>query len=262
MPQPQPILQSQLALKPWREPGLWRLPGLQPLENAHWLQEDDAYAAQLAEKVRLLATRPPLVHALPDAARPAAEELLGLVLAQLSNRADFGVQGDAVTRPDGVTVLVDFADPLITLSQLVQEDFCLLQKTGAEHLLTAALLCFPGSWTLVEKLGQPLTAIHAPVVPYDDHMALRVQRVFDALRPDQPLWRMNALLYADATLYQPKSQHDVRPRVGARPYLRAEKQCLWKLPQSGAVVFSIHTSVIRAESLGAEDVALLQDGGH
>ena len=262
MTQVQPILQRRLTVKPWQVPGLWRLPGLQPLDPADWLQVDDAYAAQLAEKARLLAARRASVHALPDAALGAADELLTLVLAHLCNRPDFQVQGCAVTRPDGTTVRLDRTAPLITLSQLVQEDFCLLQRQGPQHVLTAALLGFPGSWTLSEKLGLPLTAIHSPVAPYDDQMARRVQRVFDMIRPDQPLWRMNALLYADAALYQPKPAAEVRPRAGVLPYLRAERQSLWRLPVSDAVVFSIHTTVISAQSLDADDHAALGVGGH
>jgi hypothetical protein len=37
--------------------------------------------------------------------------------------------------------------------------------------LTAAILCFPASWTLAEKLGRPLGAIHGPVAGYDPGMA-------------------------------------------------------------------------------------------
>ena len=267
MDQTTPILQASLAVKPWLVPGLWRLPGLQPLEPARWLQVDDAYGAQLAEKARLVAVRLPDVHALPDAARPAAVELMALVLAHLARRPGFAVQGDRVTRPDGATVRIDPSAPLLTLGQLVQEDFCLLQKAevqgaGDEHRLTAALLGFPGSWTLAQKLGRPLSAIHQPVASYDDQMARRVQRLFDLIRPDQPLFRINALLYADATLFQPKGEAEVRPRQGARAYLRAERQSLWRLPETGAVVFSIHTSVVAAASLTDEDHAALALGGH
>lgn len=256
------ILQSRLPLMPWMVPALWRLPGIQPLDPAHWLERDDAWSAQLAEKARLIATQPSDVHAMPDSARPAAQELLDLVLSHLSVTAGFAVQDHFVTRPDGVQVALDRDFPLLTLSALVQEDFCLLQKTEDEHVLTAALLCFPGSWTLSEKLGRPLTSIHQPVMPYDDTMARRVQRMFDTIRPDQPLWRMNALLYADPALYQPKSEHDHRPRSGARNFLRAEKQCLWHLPKSGAVVFSIHSYVVAADTLTPAEREALQAQGH
>lgn len=256
------ILQSRLPVLPWMDPSLWRLPGVQPLDAARWLEVDDAYAAQMAEKTRLIASNPNAVHALQEQARPAAEEALEIVLAQLSQMEGFIVGAEEVTRPDGVTVAIDRQAPLLTLGALVQEDICLLQKVGNEHVLTGALLCFPASWTLAEKIGRPLSAIHAPVLPYDELMTRRVQRMFDTIRPDNPLWRMNALLYANPALHQPKSEANARPRVGARNFLRSEKQCFVKLPASGAVVFSIHTYVVLASTLTEAERAALVDGGH
>lgn len=257
-----PILQARLPILPWMDPALWRLPGIQPLDPAQWLEVDDAYAGQMAEKARLIALAPDEVHILPEDARLAAEELHDTILAHLARMPGFQVGPDAVTRPDGVRVMLDRANPLLTLGALVQEDLCLMEKQGEEHVLTAALLCFPASWTLAEKIGRPLTAIHQPVAPYDPRMAQRVQRLFDAIRPEQPLWRMNALLYADPSLHQPRSQHDRRPRIGERHYLRAEKQCLVRLPRSGAVVFSIHTWQVLASTLTEAERAALIAGGH
>lgn len=256
-----PILQSRLTIAPWKTPALWRLPGILPMAIEDWLEVDDAYAAQMAERARLIASAP--VHGLLERARPAAEELLDLVLHRLSLRGDFRCGAEEVARPDGVVVRLDRANPLITLGHLCQEDFCLLQAEGEEHVLTGAILCFPASWTLAEKLGRPLTAIHVPVPAYDAGLARRVQRLFDAIRVDQPLFRMNALLYADPRLHQPRSETEIRrPRAGERPWLRSERQGLVRLPQSGAVVFSIHTQVIAAGTLPAEDLALLAAQGH
>lgn len=260
------ILQSRLPVLPWMTPALWRLPGIQPLDPDAWIEVDDAYAAQIGEKARLIAAVPAKVHAMTDASLPAAREVLDLVLQRLSVKPGFQVTPRSVTRPDGVEVTLDRDAPLLTLGALVQEDICLLQKDGdapdAEHVLTAALLCFPASWTLSEKIGRPLTAIHIPVQPYDDQMARRVQRLFDAIRPEQPLWRMNALLYADPTLHQPKSEAAPRQRIGVRPYLRSEKQSLLRLPVSGAVVFSIHTYVVPASTLTTAEHDALIAAGH
>ena len=128
------------------------------------------------------------------------------------------------------------------------------KRRGAEHVLTAAVLCFPASWRLVEKAGRPLTDIHVPIAEYDDDVARRVQRLFDGIQVDRPLWRFNQLWYQDPELYQPRSRSEPR-RVGSGlktgPYYRTERQTLLRLPRSRAVVFSIHTLV-----LAAADVAL------
>lgn len=252
------ILQSRLPYTPWLDPALRRLPGIQPVAAGEWLQFDDAYVAQLAEKKRLIDERAGDVLALDAGATAAAEELLLRVVEELRGQDGFNVSGDAVMRPDGVVVSLDISHPLQTLSQLVQEDFCILQKQGDEHVLTGALLCFPASWTLAEKFLQPLTLIHVPVDSYDGDMAKRVQRMFDMVRPDQPLWRANALFYIDPTLYQPRRGDDARVKSGTRtPFIRSERQTILRLAKSDALVFSIHTYLVLRENLTPDQAAAL-----
>ena len=224
------------------------LPGIAPLDMADWLLVDDAFDGQMAERARLLTERRADVLAQTQAGQAAADELLSFVLAWLAEHAPgYRVEPHQVRRPDGVTIAIDRNDPLATLAHLVQEDICLLEKQGDEHVLTAALLCFPASWRLAEKIGRPLIGIHDPVPEYDDRIARRVQRLFDGVQVDRPLWRFNVLRYAQADLFQPRSRDE--PRVieegGDYPYLRSERQCVLRLPQTRACVFSIHTFVLR-----------------
>lgn len=227
------------------------LPGIAPLQMEDWLHRDEAFAGQMARRAALLAERPGAVLALDEGARPAALELLDLVQGLA-----YPGSGNRVTRPDGVTVSIDRADPLRSLGQLVQEDFCILEKRGDEHVLTGAVLCFPASWTLAEKFMHPLIAIHEPVGSYDAGVARRVQRLFDGVQVGRPLWRFNALWYADAELHQPRSIHDRRsaPVPADAGYLRSERQCILRLPETRAVVFSIHTYVLSRADVPAASV--------
>ena len=222
------------------------LPGIQPLQRSDWLQIDEAYDQQIAERERLLSAARGAVVQMSEAARPASEELLDQVLEELGHRADFTVQGTWVRRPDDVWVEIDRGDPLGVLARLVQEDLCLLQKIGDEHVLTGAVLCFPASWSLEEKFMRPLIEIHAPVDSYDDNIARRVQRLFDGVKPDRPLWRFNLLRYVDPTLHQPRSKLARRNTDDGQDfkYFRSERQCVLRLPKTDAVVFSIHTYVL------------------
>lgn len=223
------------------------LPGIAPFDPAQWLDVDDAYADQMAERRRLLEAREAEVLQCAPVALPAARELLNTVCDHLAaHHAGFEVGAGEVTTPDERVVIRDPERPLHTLAHLVQEDFCILQKRGDEHVLTAALLCFPASWRLDEKFLRPLTHIHQTVDEYDAGIEKRVQRLFDGVKVGRPLWRFNALRYADAALFQPRSVHDPRqqPSDGAEKFLRSERQCILRLPESGAVVFSIHTYVI------------------
>ena len=252
------ILQSRLPFAPWVDPRQRRLPGIRPLEADDWLMVDDAYAAQMAERDRLIAERPgEVMAALPEAA-PAVAELMERFPSALAGLPGYRVGRGAVTRPDGVRVALDPARPLATLGRLSQADLCLMERRGAEHVLTAAVLCFPAGWTLAEKLGRPLVRIHAPVAEYGPELAARVQRLFDAIRPEQPLWRVNVLAYATPELFAPRTEGDPRPQpAGHGGYVRSERQCLVKLPRTGAVVFSIHTAVVPHAALSPAEAEAL-----
>ncbi len=241
------ILQKKIPHNPL-EPQ--RLPGIAPLAVSDWLTPDDAFAAQLAERERLLAAKRDRVLMLDESGRAAAQELLETVLDHLYDGAR-----EEVTRADGARVDIDWADPLGSLCRITQQDFCLLQKPedAPEHILTGAVLCFPASWTLSEKFMRPLTAIHVPVDSYDANLAARVQRLFDGVQVGRPLWRFNALWYHDAALHQPRSANAPRPKpkAGQAGFLRSEKQTILRLPRTRAVVFGIHTFVLsRADVLG------------
>lgn len=260
--QVQPILQDRLPHLAWVDPRTRRLPGILPVEGHDWLRLDEAFAPQMALRDRLIATQPQVVHALLPEARPAADELYAAVLDWLRSAPGFIIGQGAVTRPDGVTVPLDPSQPLLTLGRLVQEDLCLMERQGEEYVLTGGILCFPASWTLTQKLGRPLTGIHDPVPVYDADIARRVARLFDAIRPDQALWRMNYLTYDDFTLHQPRAEGERRPQPTDHVYIRSERQCLLRLPVTKAVVFTIHTYVVDAATVTPEDLTALREAVH
>ena len=257
-----PILQDRLPLFPWANPATRRLPGIQPVEGRDWLRVDEAYAGQMGLRDRLIAGQPQVVHATLPQAIPAAEELYATVLDWIREEPGFTVGQTHVSRPDGVTVPLDPAQPLLTLGRLVQQDLCLMQSNGAEYDLTAATLCFPASWTLAQKIGRPMIAIHQPVEIYDDALAARVHRLLSAIRPEQPLWRMNFFTYDDFMLHHPRVEGDWRRQPTGKSYVRCERQTLLRLPQTQAVLFAIHTIVVDANQIDPADFAALREAMH
>lgn len=241
--QPQPILQERLpddvvAL------AARRLPGIAPLAMSDWLCRDEVFAAQMALRDRLLATCRDRVLSEASVGSEAGRELLELV-AVLCASNGYRREAGGLIRPDGVHVPLAEDTPLATAARLVQEDLLILEPGPDGHVLTEGALMFPASWTLAEKIGRALPGIHRPVPSYDDALVPRVQRLFDAIRPEQPLVRANVLAHDDFRLFQPHSEADPR-RCGPDPgFLRSERQALLRLPQTGAVVFSIHTYVVR-----------------
>lgn len=245
-PVKQPIItQRSLPFRPWAERQTARLPGIAGLDWADWILVDDAFAAQMAYRSDLMRQMPDKVFAPGD---PAIErELLEALLTHLG--PNYTRARDRVTRPDGVMVSLDWSAPLWTAAHLVQQDLCIMEKRGAEHVLSGAALCFPANWRLAEKLDRPMSAIHAPVESYDDWLAARVERAFDMMRPEQPLWRANYLAYGNHGLFQPERK---RPETrDEAKWVRVERQSLVKLPKTRAVIFGIHTYVVARDVLSS-----------
>ncbi|MDE2915255.1 MAG: DUF3445 domain-containing protein [Paracoccaceae bacterium] len=257
------ICQTTLPVRPWTEERTRRLPGLNPLAFDDWLVKDECFREQMAYRDHLLRTRFDSVLACQRGAEAAATELRDRVLEAVLSCPGYSRNGNDVRRPDGVLVAVDGnRHPLLVAGQLVQEDFCILQRQKHEHVLTGAILCFPAGWLLSEKMGLPLTRIHGPVVSYDDRVARGVQRVFDRLPPERPLWRANTLVYLDPDLFQPRSASDRRRRFGpGKRWIRVERQTLVKLRSTRAVVFGIHTWVVEeTRAAGAAEFVASRPG--
>ena len=223
------------------------LPGTRPISPDEWIICDDAFSQQMALRDKLIETKKDKVLAISDEAQEAAVELLKMTLDFCITKLGYKKKVNKIIRPDKVSIEIDLNEPMTFLGRLVQNDFCILQKKDNEHVLTAAALCFPASWSLEEKFLKPLIDIHIPVKAYDGNIAKRVQRLFDGLQINRPVWRFNALYYEDPNLFQPRSvnQRRRKPAPNKVKYFRSERQTIIKLPESGAIIFGIHTFVVR-----------------
>ncbi len=241
---------------PFLDPRLARPPGLSPLDPADWLCVDPDYAAQMAERDRLLAARPEeTMAALPEAAAPLAEFRTAL-LAALAARPEWRAEPGAIRRPDGAAVPLSL-ETLPLAGRLCQEDFLLMAPPAAaedEYRLVAGVLCFPSRWLLAEKLGRPMTRIHAPVPYYAETLAKRVNRVFHGLAAERPMVRCNWLAHATDRLDLPQREGEKisTGEVGNAWFLRTERQTLRRLPKTRVVVFGVKTTVTPFEALTPE----------
>jgi hypothetical protein len=241
------ILRSRQTTKVSQaQQSLWKLAmGLGALDPADWLWRDERFAAEIAERAALTAARPAEVHALLPEAEPPARELLAMVVGHLER--DHGTH----VRPELG------ASPLLGLVPLAQEDFCLMQRRAdGAYALTGVLLCFPAHWRLKEKLGRPLAEIHAPVPGFNERLGGPADRFFRTLAVERPVWRANWSVVESPALFHPQPREPL-PGLSAEDagellWLRVERQTLRRLPQTGAVVFTIRTLVRRLGSVVAE----------
>ena len=250
------ILHERLPFYPWMRTGGVRLPGLSPISVEDWLKQDEVFAAQMAYRDALVRKRRGEVYAVLPEAEAGARELLSILLEELPLRAGYNREGTRAIRPDGVAVETEGLPPLLAAGRLVQEDFALIVKAGSTHRLVGGMICFPANWNLADKLGKSLGGLHGPVEVFDAEMAKRTGRVFNNLRADTPLERANFLIYTNPDLHQP-AHAPKRLMTGADRFVRVERQTLRRLPRTGAIVFAIHTYLVRAGSLDPDRFAAL-----
>lgn len=215
------------------------LPGTRPLAAGDWLRRDERFAEQMALRDDLVLHRREDVIALRPEGEAPAREVLEVVPRTQDQRRHIRPTGwchrhhrqNRPARHPGAALSGGFRDHGRgrgrTLARRRGDLLSLTLDAGA-------------------KIGRPLTAIHTPVEAYDDGMAKRVQRLFDCVRVGQPLVRWNNLSYLVGDLHNPKPEFTPEPPGEPRLFRRRERQILVRLPETDAVVFSIHTYLVRA----------------
>jgi hypothetical protein len=226
--------------------------GVKPLDPAEWIAVDDNLLTYLDEKDRLAERAPEAIFSMEPGTEEAQAEVLTLLADYLPERYPdvyqrLGPQIDIIPAFRRVRLDQPYP-PLLIAGGLVQEDLVLMRRGDNGWRLAAAHLCFPSSWRLHEKFGKALQEIHAPVPDFgrDTRNANVIERMFDNLRPEQPVWRWNWSLHADDVLHHPHSAGQWRFSSGRfgddkidNLYFRLERQTLRKLPVSGDILFTI-----------------------
>lgn len=206
------------------------------------IEINDEYQREVDQKARLLAADPHYYFQELPATRDAQHEAVAL-LEQETGLAP---------RPSSLA-------PLDAFGRCVQEDLLLLDP---QLRLVAGQLCFANAWCLDEKLGLPLTAVHAPVPGYAEQLAAPVEKLLTRLKPGRPVWRVNWGLRPTPQLDQ-TSRHALwveRLKEGCTLddcWLRVERQTLSLLERSGHILFTIHTYQERVGALAPDQRELV-----
>jgi hypothetical protein len=152
--------------------------------------------------------------------------------------------------------VVDLKAPGTTQLQkaaaLIADDLVILEKREAGWHLTAAHLAFPSGWSLREKAGLPMEGVHAHVPGFEGgtRNATMINRIFDNLQPDLPAVRLNWSVYPSGDLFWPPERGARSEKMAFTPatnFVRVERQALRRLPETGAIVFTIR---IYADPIG------------
>ena len=188
---------------PWQGGARTQRLGLKPVDPSVWLSEtpDDV---QLGNKLRQLGSRYAEVVQVP-----AQTHELDAMLRQLP------WPSEAASR---------FPHLLADLALTVADDLCVIDVTDQQRLV-AACLCAPSYWHLLDKIGQPLAEVHAPVPGLNGNIGANIQRFIDRAPLGQPFLRSNWFLHGDAQLFHNAPEPGLHTPVGQWT-VRSEKQTL------------------------------------
>lgn len=232
-------LQSPLRYLPhMQSPELLHM-GLSPMPTSAWTEPDADTALFHQHKLRQRQRLGDRVwRALPESV-PAQEETAQLLAAHLQRDypAFYSRQGSSLRCADGeFTVPLNDGEPLWNSSLWIADDLVLMQQRGREYVLTAASLCSPSHWRLEDKFDCSMSSIHGVIPGFDASLGPKVERFFTHLRVDHPVVRHNWSLQSGNVLCARPGEES--PGSGEL-YYRTERQSLRRLPQTGAIVFTI-----------------------
>lgn len=234
---------------PWRDGPPRFAVGLKPIAPECWLVPDTEMA-NLPERRDLLVD-PLLTSFEAPGARQAAREASAMAAGHL--------------RAGGVSVpeLTGDAPALWQLAHHFSDDLVLMMPDEDGWRVGAAVLTSPTFFSLPHAAGKTLAELHTPV-PGGEHLAGRIARVFDHVRPGQVLERFNWTLQAgsarhtpDSAPLQARAMAASADEADALLHVRVERQTITRLPESGALLFTIRVSIDAVAALEPKEKAAL-----
>lgn len=163
---------------------------------------------------------------------------------------------------------------LESLALTIEEDFLILlkdpsrehEKDGTEYFFKAGVFGFAAGFDPRDRFDMPLSFIHHPIPGYEEKLKLSMNRFFNRISPGQFVTRSNFSVQTHNKLYVddsnkghnlPKDAIQVPLDVNSLDFVndvhyRSERQVLTKLPESGAVVFTIRTYLIPMHEIKSE----------
>jgi len=154
-------------------------------------------------------------------------------------------EGDPAGRELAAMLVLEGALPEAAAAH--HEDMCLLTRRDDEeqYRLVGAAVAWPSDWTPADKLGLPLRALHAPIQGYEEQLASGVDHFMAKLKPGAIYGRCNWFIAATGArrwVAGPPERafaHVTADNAGSTLFVRSERQTLRRLPQTGAILFTI-----------------------
>lgn len=146
------------------------------------------------------------------------------------------------------------------------EDMCLLTRRPDEDIyrLVGAAVAYPTDWHPKDKIGLPLAAMHAPIQGYAEQLARGVDHFMAKLKRGKIFGRCNWFITPTADLRWIADQSPeiafcaaTADNAGETLFVRSERQTLRKLPETGAILFTIGVYIAPLGRLLHSNISLL-----
>jgi len=233
---------------------------------------DEHYRHEIAERARILEADPGRLQVLPhmvQASWDVVEHATDALAREYPQHFSLQREGERLEWTNHLLgleqqlVLGDESSlplaPLEWITRQLQEDVELLDERGDELFFDAGILTFGADWSLDFDLGMSFLELHGPV-PRVHEMGVipRAHKFLLRLQPGHDYRRTNWTFTVDRRLDTTTETYDewgpdrARLRVedvGERLHLRVEVQHFVRLARSNAVMFPIHTYLLRFDEL-------------
>jgi hypothetical protein len=220
--------------------------GLKQIAPEQWIETDSDLERYLTEKDRLAGEDRDAVFQVAAGSEAAQAEALETLVAHLlsDHAAVYARHANTLAFLNRRIALDGPESPLVTAGSLIADDLVLLENRDGGWRVTAGYVAFPSSWSLKEKAGKTISEIHGAVPEFEpgtrnDGLIIRM---FDRIEPGRIVERFNWSIYPEADLDWPPEKGGRLTGKSFDPasnFIRVERQTLRKLPETGAMLFTI-----------------------
>ncbi|KAH8698908.1 hypothetical protein BGW36DRAFT_396546 [Talaromyces proteolyticus] len=251
--------------------------GLRKLDMQNWLTVDKNYMKEHDIRHSLLRDERKSVYECLPESRDACDEVLELVSDFLCERYPSmfqmkrdGLKTEIHNSKTGETFVFggqeSGMESLEIAVRMAMEDLnVLMQNADGEYYLAASATLFPVGWAVKQRIGWTIAQIHGPVPQWKEKIGQSVNKFFCRLTPESPMERSNYFMETKNlneglgnTLFRPDGLTEQEPG----PFmdnilLRRERQTFRRLPRTGALVFSVKTTLNTLDELPPDQLGAL-----
>ncbi len=179
----------------------------------------------------------------------------GAVLAERKRWMGESPELFSVCLPDGEAGKREALEWMHTWTAVAEADWVVLSGDAErEPVVLAGEVVFPTAWSLPEKVGLPLSAVHAPVPGLQSTIGTGIAAFLSRIECGAAWERENWGMCANAELNHHPSRKLPRLSAESRPettWIRLETQFLTRLPQTRCLLFGIRVNHHRLDTVAA-----------